>query len=208
MLISWDIKWSKSWMPHRRSIRNFRHWAWAIWDLSNHDLFWIIPDPGSQKRITLSLEFISTVPFRTRASNVWIPRCGQHCSNRGRLCLVSIFGIFPINEDQPNKNPGAWFRCTADIFSNSTNREIQWPGMLVAREICTVGLVGCTNDWHNCRSSRKLILRITPPILCIHLAVYLVTYRVCKAYGFKIEVHLKWEMCTNNLHPFESIPVV
>jgi len=91
------------------------------------------------------------------------------------------FGTFRRTGDQPNKNPGALFRCTADIFSNITNREIQRPGMLVARKIGQVGLVGCTNDWDNRRSSRKLILRIPPPVTGVHLAVYLATLPVCEA---------------------------
>jgi len=208
MLISWVIKGSKSWMPHRCAFRNFTHQIWAIWELSNPDLFQIIPDPGSPKRITLFLESISTVAFQARASDVKIPEWGQHCSNRGMPCLGSIFGTFRRTGDQPKKNPGALFRCTVDIFSNITDREIQQPGMLVAQKIGQVGLVRCTNDWYNCSSSRKLILRIPPPIACVHLAVYLVTFRVCKAHRFKIEVHLKWEMCQKEWYPFENIPVV
>jgi hypothetical protein len=71
---------------------------------------------------------------------------------------------------QPKKNPGALFKCLADNFSNITNCEIQWPGMLFVRKIVKVGLLGCTDDLHNCRSSRKLILCITPPIACVNLA--------------------------------------
>jgi len=48
-LISWVIKWFKSWMPNWRTCWNFTHRAWAVWDLSNHTLFWIIPDSGSQR---------------------------------------------------------------------------------------------------------------------------------------------------------------
>ena len=43
MLVSWVIEWSKSSMPHRRTFKNFTHRAWAMWDLSNHDFFRIIP---------------------------------------------------------------------------------------------------------------------------------------------------------------------
>jgi len=116
MLILWVIKWSKSWMPHRRTFRNFTHRAWAIWDLSNHDVFRIIPDPGSQKRITLPLESISTVPFQARASNVNIPEWGQHCSNPGMRCLVSIFGTFRRTGNQLHKNPGALFSVPQIAF--------------------------------------------------------------------------------------------
>ena len=158
-------------------------------------MFRIIPDPGGQKRITLSLESISTIPYQARASDVRIPEWGQHCSNGGMPCPVSIFGTFRRAGDQPNKNPGALVRCMADTFSNITDREIQRPGILVGRKIGQVGLVRCTNDWHNCRCSRKLILRIPPPIACVHLAVYLVSFRVCKVHRFKIEVRLKWVIC-------------
>jgi len=133
MQISWVSKWSKSWMPHRRTFRNFTHREWAMWDWSNHDLFRMIADPGSHNRITLSLESISTIPFQARAGDVKILEWGQHCSNCGMPCLVSIFGTYHRTGNQPNKTPGALFRCTADIFSNITNREVQRPGMLFAR---------------------------------------------------------------------------
>jgi len=207
-LISWVVKSSKSWVPHRRTFRNFTHRAWAIWDLSNHDLFWIIPDPGSQKRITLSLESISKIPFQARASDVKIPEWGQQCSNHGMPCLVSIFGTFRATGDQPNKNPGALFRCTAGIFSIITDHEIQRPGMLVSQTIGQVGLGRCTTDWHNRPFNRKLMLRIPPPIACVQLTVYSVTFWVCKVHQFKIEVCLKWERCQKRLYTFESIHVV
>jgi hypothetical protein len=176
--------------------------------MSNHDLFRIIPNKGSQRRITLSLESFRTVPFQATASDVKIPEWGQHCSNHGMPCLVNIFGTFPRTGNQPNKTPGAHFRCTADIISNITDREIQRPGMLVARKICQVSLVGCTNDWHNLHSSRNQILRIPPPIAGDHLAVYSATCRDCKAHRLKIDVCLKWDMCQNEQYTFENIPVV
>jgi len=70
MLVPRDIEWSKSRMPHLRTFRNLTHWAWPIWDISNHDMFRIIPDPGSQQRVSLSLESICTIPFQARASDV------------------------------------------------------------------------------------------------------------------------------------------
>jgi len=82
------------------------------------------------------------------------------------------------------------FRCafwfTANIFLNITNCEIQWPAMLIAQRIGQVSLVGCTNDWHNGHSSRKLILWIPPPIASVNLAVDLMTLRVSEAHWFKI----------------------
>jgi hypothetical protein len=208
MLILWVIKWSKSWMPHWRTFRNFTHWAWAIWDLSNHDLFRIIPNPDSQKRTTLSLESISTVPFQARVSDVKILEWGQHCSNGGMSCLISTFGTFRRTGDQPNKIPGVGYKCTVDIFSNITDCEIQWPGRLVAQKIGPVGLVGCTNYWHNRQSCRNLILRSPPPIACVHLTVYSATFGVCKEHQLKIVVRLTWEMCRMKLYRIGNIPVV
>jgi len=56
----------KSWMCYQHTIWNFTSWAWTIWHWSYHPLFWIIPNPGSQKRITLSLESISSITFQAR----------------------------------------------------------------------------------------------------------------------------------------------
>ena len=144
MLVSWVIEWWKSGMPHQCTFRNFAHQAWAIWDLSNHDLIRTIPDPGSQKRLTLSLESISTIPFQARASNVKMPKLRQHISNRGMPCLINVFGTFRWTWNQPDKNPGALFSWKAEIISNVTNCEIQRPGMLIARKIGQVSLLGCT----------------------------------------------------------------
>jgi hypothetical protein len=182
--------------------------CFLLMDLSIHDLFRIIPDPGGEKRMTLSPDSISTVPFQLRASDVKIPEWEQHCSNCGMPCLVSIFGTFRRTEDQPNKNPGMLCRCMVDNISNITDGEIQWPAMVVMRESGYVGLVGCTNNCHNRRSSRKLILGVPQPIACIYRAVYSATFRVCKVHQFTIEVYLKWEMCHEELYTFENIPVL
>jgi hypothetical protein len=109
---------------------------------------------------------------------------------------------------QPDKNPGALFRCTADIVLNITNCEIQRPGMLIVRTICQVSLVGCTYDCHNRHSGKKLYLCISPTFTSVHLAVHSTTLGVSEAYRFKIEVRLKWEMCQKELDTVEYIPVV
>ena len=163
--------------------------------MSNHDLFRIIPDPGSQQRVTLSPESICTIPFQAGANDVKMPKLRQHSSNRGLPYFVNVFGTFRETWDQSDGNPGTLFWCPADIFPNITNREIQRPGMRVARTIGQVSLVGCTSDWHNRRAGRKLILCISPPIALVHLGVDWTTLRVSKAHRFKIEVCLKWEMC-------------
>jgi len=208
MLVSWVIACSKGGMPHRRTFRNCAHWTWAIWDLSNHDLFLTIFDPGSQQWVTLSLESIITIPFQARASDVKMPKLRQHSSNLGMPYFIYDFGTFQGICDQADKNRGALFRCTADNFSNITYHEIQWPGMLITRKKFQVHLVGFTNDWHNGRSGRKLILCIALPITRDHLAVDLMTLRVCEADPFKIEVCLKRKMCLEELDTFENIPVV
>jgi len=171
MLVAWVIEWSKSWIPHHCTFRNFTHWAWAIWDMSDHDLFRIIPDPGSQQRVTLSLEYICTIPFQARPSDVDMPKLRQHSSNRVMPCFVNVFGIFWGIWDQSYENRGTLFRCRAGIFSNITNCEIQWRGVLIAHKIGQVTNVGCTYDCHNCHSGRKLIQCITPPVARVYLAV-------------------------------------
>ena len=122
-------------------------------------------------------------------------------------CVVNVFGTFWGMWDQPDENPGALFWCTADIFSNITDREIQRPGMLIARKIGQVSRVGCTYDWHDHRSSRTLIWCIPPAIARVHLAVDSTTVRVREAHRFKIEVCLKWEICQTELDTFANISV-
>ena len=164
-------------------------------------MFRMIPDPGSQQRVTLSLESISTIPFQARASDVKIPKLRQHSFNRGMPGFVTVFGTFLGTWDQPDRKGGALSRYAAAIFWNNTNCEILRPGMLIARKIGQVNLVRCTHDWHNRHSGRRLILCIPPPIARIHLAVDSTTVRVN-------EEHLKWEMCQNELDTFENISVV
>jgi len=170
-------------------------------------VFRIIHHPGSQRKVTLSLESICTIPFQAGVSVVKMPQLRQHSFNRGMPCLVNVFGTFRGTWDQPDKNPGTLFQCMADIFSNITNCEIQRPGMLISRKIGQVSLVGCTNDWHHRRSGRMLILCIPPPISRVHLAVDSMTLRVSEAHWFRIEVRLIWEMCQKELDTFENIPL-
>jgi hypothetical protein len=120
--------------------------------------------------------------------------------------FVNVLGTFRGTWDQPNKNPGEFFWCAADTFWNSTNCKIQWPGMLIARKICRVRVVGCTNDRHDPPSGRKLMLCIPPPFAMVHLIVDSTNLTVREAHRFKIEVCLKWEMCQKELDTFENIP--
>ena len=154
-----------------------------------------ISDPGSQQRVTLSPESISTIPFQAGASDVKMPKLRQHSSNRGMPCFVYDFGTCQGTWGHADENPGALFRCSVNIVLNITYCEIQRPGMLIALNICQVSLIGCTNDWHNRRSGRNLILCIPPPITRVHIAVYSTALRVCEAHWFKIEVFLTRKMC-------------
>jgi hypothetical protein len=79
--------------------------------------------------------------------------------------------------------------------------------MRIARNIGQVSHVGCTYDWHNRRSGRKLILFIPRPIAHVHLAADLTTLGVREAHPFKIEVRLKLVMYQKELNTFEIIPV-
>jgi len=207
-LVSWVIEWSKSWLPHRCSLRSFTQWAWAIYDLSNHHLFWIIPDLGSQQRVTLLLESICTIPFQARASDVKMPKLRQHSSNSGMPCFVNVSRTIRGTRDQSDENPAMLVRCPVDIFSSITNRRIPCPGILFVRKIGQVSLVGYTYDWYNRRSSRKLILCIPLLVTCVHSAVDSMTLRVGEAHWSKIEVCLKWEMCYEELNRIENITVV
>jgi len=208
MLVSWVIEWSKSWMPHPRTCRNLTHWAWAKWDMSNYDLFRIIPDQGCQQRVTLSLESICTIPSQAKASDVNMPKLRQHSSNHGMPCFVNVFGTFRRTGNQPNKNQGVLFRSTKDIFLIITICEIQRPGILIAWKISQVSLVRCTYDWHNRRSGRKLILCIPRLIARIYVSVDSTALIVSDTHRFKIEMRLNWEMYQKELDTFPNIPVV
>jgi len=196
MPIAWVIESSKYWMHHWFTGRNFTHQAWTIPARSNHDMFWIIPNPGRQMRITLSLEFISKIPFEDGTSYVKRLEWGQQRSNHGTRCLVSNLDTLWGTWDQPNENPEALHSCTADMFSNNTNRETHRAGTLVAWTIEQVSLVGSTNDWHNHLPSKKMSLPIPPPpIPHIHVPVYAETFWVYYVHQFTIQVRLKLELC-------------
>jgi len=112
MLISWVVECLTCWMPHRRTFRIFTHWASAIWDLSNHNMFWIIPDPGWQKRITSSLKSINTLPFHARTSFGKIGQWGPHSSKYGLPCPVRIVGTILGICNLPNEIAGSLLRVS------------------------------------------------------------------------------------------------
>jgi hypothetical protein len=98
-------------------------------------MFQVILNPGSQQWITLSLESISTIPFQVRASDVMMPELRQPSWKCRMQCFVNGCGTIEGTGDQPDMNPGVFFKCMADIFSNITNCEIQQPGMLIAQNL-------------------------------------------------------------------------
>jgi hypothetical protein len=112
--------------------------------------------------------------------------------------IVNVLGTFRGTWNQADRNAGVLLWCTADISLNLPYREIQWPGMLLARNHFEVSLVRYTNDWNNRRSGRKLILGIQPPIPRIDPAIYSTTPRVCEMHQLEIEVCLKWSIKRRN----------
>ena len=207
MLVSWIVVWLKSGMPHWHTVRNIAHWAWAIYDWSNQNLFRIIPNPGSQKLVTLSLEFICTILFQAMASDVNKSKLRQYSSNHVVPCFVNVFNTFWGTCDWPIKNPGKMFRYLVDMFLNIPKCEIQRPDMLITQKMGQMSLVGCTYDCHKCRSWRTLIMCILPPITCIYLAADSTTLRVSKAPWFRIVVWVKRMMWKEEVYAFGNIPV-
>jgi hypothetical protein len=128
-------------MPHGHTFRTVSHRASAKCDLIIHDMFWIIPNPGSQWRETLLLDSICTIPFHARASEVKIPKLRQDSSSYIILCLINDIGTFRGTRDAQNKNPFALYTCLAEMFLYSTNREIQRRGMLIRQKIVPVGVI-------------------------------------------------------------------
>jgi hypothetical protein len=122
--------------------------------------------------------------------------------------VVCVIGNFQGTCDQADEHPGTLVRCLVDIFSNITYREIQWQGMMIARKLCQMDLVGSTNDGHSCHSGRNSILCISPLMAQVHLTVDSTTLRVWEAQRFEIEVCLKRKICYEQLDTFENNPVV
>jgi len=202
------IKHLKSGMRHQRTYRNFTHWALHIWDLRNYDVFQIIPDQCSQKRVALSLKSIGTVQFLAETSYVKIPERGQHSSNHILHCIFTFFSTSWGTCHQPDEHADAVCWHVAAIVSNVTNCDIQLPGMLLPWKVSEVTNIRYTNEWLNCHSGRKLILCIHLWNACLHLAVYFLTFWICRVHWFIIEMGLKWEMCQIELCTFQNILVV
>jgi len=208
MLISGVINRTTSWMPHWHMFRNFRHGVWVIWDLCNHHLFWIIPDPGSQKRITLSLESITTIPFQAATSNVEILEWGQQCSNNGMACLISICGTLHGTWNQPKNNAGELSSCTADILSNITNSEIQQPGQLIVWKLVNwvlsdahmTGTIDAPAGSWSCISNHQ-----SPVFVPLYIWPLSESARHTSS---TLECTSNGKMCQKELNTFESIPVV
>jgi hypothetical protein len=98
--------------------------------------------------------------------------------------------------------------CHADVFLNVTNYKMQRLGILITEKVGHVSLVRCTYDWHNCRSSRKLILCIPPAITHANVTEDLMTITFRKEHLFKIEAYLKWGICQRELDTLDTISIV
>ena len=124
-------------------------------------------------------------------------------------CHASLVFLAPSrgHGTSPTRIQGRFLVSSRYLF-NISNSAIEQPGMLIPRTICQVSLVGCTNDCHNCRSGRKLIFRIPPPIASVRHTGYSAVFRVGEPHQFKIKVPLQWEMFKKELNTFENILVL
>jgi hypothetical protein len=186
--IAWVIEWLNSVMPNRCTLSwlHIGHEPYDPWAI--YDLYWTIPNAGQEKRISFSLETIITNPFQASTGYVKVTEWGQHCSTCRKRSLIRMSGTLCENGDLPNKNAEIFCRCPADIFSLIGNYEIQHPGMLIPRRFGQLSLARCTNDCHNCRSGRQLMLHILTPFSSVRLIVYLWIFTGSKVHHFKIEV--------------------
>jgi len=182
-------------MPHRHTFRNFTHRVWAIWDLCHHDLFRIIPNPGSLQRVTLFFKSICTVPFQPRASDDKMSKLRHQSTNRRISCFVKVFPNIRWTWVQANENPGSLvayparylfgcYQCWVPAASHAnrpTNR---------SSESCWM------QQWLAESLLQQEVDRVYPPsITCVHLAVDLTILWVSKGYQFTIEVCLERKMC-------------
>jgi len=78
MLISWGIEYWASSIPHTRTFRNFRHWARPIQDMSNHDVFRIIPDPAKTWAIMTCFGSFPTQAAKRGFHCFWNPLAQFH----------------------------------------------------------------------------------------------------------------------------------
>jgi len=207
-LISWVTERSKRWMSHCPCVNNFTYWAWAIRDMTNNNMFWVIPDPGNQQRVTWSKKSLSSMSFQAGASYVMIPEWGQHSSNQVIPCLIVVCSIFFKTGDQPNANTDTFIMILVCNISDFANCVIEWTGILIEWKNGHVGFVRHTHDLYNHLTGSKLILSIPPPIINMHFTWYLVTSWVSEVHWIKIEACLIWEIYYENQYMFEIIHVV
>jgi len=208
MLFAWVIEWSKSGMPSQRTFRNFTHQVWGIWNLSNHDLFWIIPDPGSQKRITLSRESISTIRFLARPVMSRFV-CGQSTVPTATSLASTILfpplswqGISPM-QIQPCFF-SVWWMSFRILPIGSFNYQASWsPEKLVNWALMDGQMTGTivALEVNQCCLSDH----VSPAFI---LAAYSARLGGCKVHCLKIEVVPKWELYQQELWTLQSCPAV
>jgi len=91
---------------------------------------WLISSLLMQQWIILLHDPITIIECQATTCYRKILNWGQHNSNGGITYLVIVFGTVWGTADQPNENPGALSRHQADSYSNITNCEQQWRGIL------------------------------------------------------------------------------
>ena len=142
----------------------------------------ILPNPGSQQRITFSLESISTITFQARSSSAKIPLCAQHSSNHTMPCNNRMYDTVLISEDQPNEHPCVLCKSVVHIFLFVPCCEIQSSDILSAQIMDQLSFVKSTNDWYNHHFGWMPIFRIPPLFGRVHLAVHLVIFHLWEVY--------------------------
>jgi hypothetical protein len=71
-----------------------------------------------------------------------------------------------------------------------------------------VSHLGCTYNWQNHHSGRKLILHNVPSVIVDDLTVYSLSFRLCEVHLFKIGEQLKLDISQMELNTCETIWVV
>jgi len=137
--------------------------------------------------------------------------CGIHqhdpISSQDLLCQDSSLGTVQVQKCSAMPHQYFWrrlgevrltqlesrqvFLSCGRILFHITNRKTQWPDREFTWNICWVSLVGYVDEGHNHHSCKNLIPCSPPPIACVHLAEYLVTLQLGKAYLFTIALHLR-----------------
>jgi len=105
-------------------------------------------------------------------------------------------------------NANTIMRHAEDIYSYITNSKIHWTAVVDIQIIVQLRFVRDTNDWHNRRFGRKLILYIPQVISHVHFVVNMATFLLMDLHFLTIEVLLKWVMGHQKICIFEDITKV